>query len=112
VHVLKSGLSRLGRGEFDVKLDLPPATSRRAGQLVQTCSAPRAVRGCDSKLAAGQAPFESVVDRLEDAVAMFNPEGQLLFANAAMRTSWPERVSDHSERLEALPKNASVPAAW
>src|SRR5690349_12377698 len=24
VHVLKSGLSRLGRGEFDVKLDLPP----------------------------------------------------------------------------------------
>src|SRR5262249_20077030 len=31
------------------------------------------------------------------------PEGQLLFANAAMRASWPERVSDHSERLEALP---------
>jgi signal transduction histidine kinase len=44
-----------------------------------------------------------VVDRLEDAVAMFNPEGQLLFANAAMRAAWPERVSDHSERLEALP---------
>jgi signal transduction histidine kinase len=26
-----------------------------------------------------------------------------LFANAAMRASWPERVSEHAERLEALP---------
>jgi signal transduction histidine kinase len=47
-----------------------------------------------SQLAAGQvAPFESVVDRLEDAVAMFNPEGQLLFANAAMRSALPESSS-------------------
>jgi signal transduction histidine kinase/HAMP domain-containing protein len=103
VHVLKSGLSRLGRGEFDVKLDLPPGDEfGELGSSFNLLSAElSAVR---SKLAAGQAaPFESVVDRLEDAVAMFNPEGQLLFANAAMRASWPERVSDHSERLEALP---------
>jgi signal transduction histidine kinase/HAMP domain-containing protein len=103
VHVLKSGLSRLGRGEFDVKLDLPPGDEfGELGSSFNLLSAElSAVR---SKLAAGQvAPFESVVDRLEDAVAMFNPEGQLLFANAAMRASWPARVSDHSERLEALP---------
>jgi signal transduction histidine kinase len=103
VHVLKSGLSRLGRGEFDVKLDLPPGDEfGELGSSFNLLSAElSAVR---SKLAAGQAaPFESVVDRLEDAVAMFNPEGQLLFANAAMRAAWPERVSDHGEHVDALP---------
>ncbi len=103
VHVLKSGLSRLGRGEFDVKLDLPPGDEfGELGSSFNMLSAElSAVR---SKLAAGQAaPFESVVDRLEDAVAMFNPEGQLLFANAAMRAAWPDRVSDNYDNLDALP---------
>ena len=93
VHVLKSGLSRLGRGEFDVKLDLPPGDEfGELGDSFNLLSAElSAVR---SQLAAGQvAPFESVVDRLEDAVAMFNPEGQLLFANAAMRSALPESSS-------------------
>jgi signal transduction histidine kinase/HAMP domain-containing protein len=93
VHVLKSGLSRLGRGEFDVKLDLPPGDEfGELGDSFNLLSAElSAVR---SQLAAGQvAPFESVVDRLEDAVAMFNPEGQLLFANAAMRGALPESSS-------------------
>jgi signal transduction histidine kinase/HAMP domain-containing protein len=105
VHVLRSGLSRLGRGEFDVKLDLPPGDEfGELGSSFNLLSAElSAVR---TKLAAGQAaPFESVVDRLEDAVAMFNPEGQLLFANAAMRAAWPQRVSDHFEKLEALPSS-------
>jgi len=104
VHVLRSGLSRLGRGEFDVKLDLPPGDEfGELGSSFNLLSAElSAVR---SKLAAGQAaPFESVVDRLEDAVAMFNPEGQLLFANRAMRAAWPEQVSDNYEKLEALPR--------
>ncbi len=89
VHVLKSGLTRLGRGEFDVKLDLPPGDEfGELGSSFNMLSAElSAVR---SKLAAGEAaPFESVVDRLEDAVAMVNPDGQLLFANAAMRASFP-----------------------
>jgi signal transduction histidine kinase len=93
VHVLKSGLSRLGRGEFDVKLDLPPGDEfGELGSSFNLLSAElSAVR---SQLAAGQvAPFESVVDRLEDAVAMFNPEGQVLFANAAMRSALPESSS-------------------
>ncbi len=105
VHVLKSGLSRLGRGEFDVKLDLPPGDEfGELGSSFNMLSAElSAVR---SKLAAGQAaPFESVVDRLEDAVAMFNPEGQLLFANAAMRAAWPDRVGDNYDNLDALPRS-------
>ena len=93
VHVLKSGMSRLGRGEFDVKLDLPPGDEfGELGSSFNLLSAElSAVR---SQLAAGQAaPFESVVDRLEDAVAMVNPEGQVLFANAAMRSALPESMS-------------------
>jgi signal transduction histidine kinase len=91
VHVLKSGLTRLGRGEFDVKLDLPPGDEfGELGSSFNLLSAE--LSSIRSQLAAGQAaPFESVVDRLEDAVAMFNPEGALLFANAAMRAALPDQ---------------------
>ena len=114
VHVLKSGLSRLGRGEFDVKLDLPPGDEfGELGDSFNLLSAElSAVR---SQLAAGQvAPFESVVDRLEDAVAMFNPEGQLLFANAAMRGALPESSSGvnlHEALAPAHPYRALVEQA-
>ena len=68
-----------------------------------------------SQLAAGQvAPFESVVDRLKDAVAMFNPEGQLLFANAAMRGALPESSSGaslHEALAPAHPYRALVEQA-
>ena len=36
---------------------------------------------------AGQRALESVVDQLEDAVALFGPDGTLLFSNAAMETA-------------------------
>ena len=39
------------------------------------------------------APVESVVDRLEDAVAMVNPDGQVVFANAAIRAALPEAAA-------------------
>jgi signal transduction histidine kinase/HAMP domain-containing protein len=90
VHVLKSGLTRLGKGEFDVKLDLPPGDefSELGTSFNQLSAELTAVR---SQLATGQAaPLESVVDRLEDAVAMLNPDGQVVFANAALRTALPE----------------------
>jgi signal transduction histidine kinase len=103
VHVLKSGLSRLGRGEFDVKLDLPPGDEfGELGSSFNMLSAE--LSSIRSQLAAGQAaPFESVVDRLEDAVAMFNPDGQLLFANAAMRAALPEQTAGVGFTLQALP---------
>lgn len=102
VHVLKSGLSRLGRGEFDVKLDLPPGDEfGELGSSFNLLSAE--LSSIRSQLAAGQAaPFESVVDRLEDAVAMFNPEGQLLFGNAAMRAALPEHSGVVT--LQSLPE--------
>jgi signal transduction histidine kinase/HAMP domain-containing protein len=102
VHVLRSGLTRLGRGEFDVKLDLPPGDefSELGTSFNQLSAELTAVR---AQLATGQAaPLESVVDRLEDAVAMVNPDGQVVFANAAIRTALPE--ASPGSRLSAWPE--------
>jgi signal transduction histidine kinase len=103
VHVLKSGLTRLGKGEFDVKLDLPPGDefSELGTSFNQLSAELSAVR---SQLAIGgtAAPLESVVDRLEDAVAMLNPEGQVVFANAALRTALPD--ASPGSRLSAWPE--------
>jgi signal transduction histidine kinase/HAMP domain-containing protein len=102
VHVLRSGLTRLGKGEFDVKLDLPPGDefSELGTSFNQLSAELSAVR---SQLATGQAaPLESVVDRLEDAVAMVNPDGQVVFANAALRTALPDATP--GARLSAWPE--------
>jgi signal transduction histidine kinase len=92
IHVIRSGLSRLGRGEFGVTLDLPEGSEfRELGSSFAAVSA-RLAADRERERAAGapQGGFESIVDSLEDAVAMFNPDGELLFANLAMRTTLPE----------------------
>jgi signal transduction histidine kinase len=87
IHVIRGGLARLSRGELDVNVDLP--ADRELGELGDS------FRQVTARLAAGQtelagqkATLESVVDRLEDAVALFAPDGTLLFANPAMRPSF------------------------
>lgn len=99
IHVLKSGLTRLQRGEFGVTLDLPPGDEfAELGSSFNTVSAELAeVR---SKLAGQSARLESLVDRLEDAVAVVNPEGELVFCNSAMRGLLGERDGERS--LSAL----------
>ena len=86
IHVIRGGLAKLSRGELDVNVDLP--ADRDLGDLGDS------FRQVTARLAAGQtelagqkATLESVVDRLEDAVALFAPDGTLLFANPAMRPS-------------------------
>jgi signal transduction histidine kinase len=88
IHVIKSGLSRLGRGEFDVKLDLPPGDEfGELGTSFNTISA----RLSKIREAPGEAAsLQSVVEHLEDAVAIFNADGELLFANPGMRAVLPE----------------------
>ncbi|MEI6668592.1 MAG: ATP-binding protein [Acidobacteriota bacterium] len=84
IHVIRSGLSRLGRGEFDVAVDLPQHDE--FGDLGGFFNRISAQVSADRKELAGQkAKLESVVEHLEDAVAMFTPDGELLFANPAMR---------------------------
>ncbi len=89
IHIIRSGLTRLGKGEFGVKLDLPQQDE--FGELGMFFNAVSAQLSADrSQLAGQKAKLETVVEHLEDEVAIFNPEGELLFANPAMRTALPE----------------------
>ena len=83
-------MSRLGRGEFGVKLDLP--RQDELGELGGFFNAVSAQLSADrTRLAGEKSTLESVVDRLEDAIAFFTPAGELLFANPAMLRELPER---------------------
>jgi len=87
IHVIRAGLSRLGRGESNVRLDLPEGEEfKELGNSFEMLSAQltemRAQRPAQSEVT-------TVVDRLEDAVALFNANGEVLFANPAMRKMLP-----------------------
>jgi signal transduction histidine kinase len=88
IHVIRSGLTRLGKGETDVRLDLGEADEfGELGTFFNTVSAQIAA---DRSHMAGQvANLESAVEHLEDAVAIVGPDGRLLFANPAMRLLIP-----------------------
>jgi signal transduction histidine kinase len=85
IHVVRSGLARLGRGELDVNVDLK-GDAELAG-LGDSFNAVSARLAADrTELASQKATLESVVENLEDAVALFDPQGSLIFANPAMHT--------------------------
>jgi signal transduction histidine kinase len=91
IHVIQSSLSRLGRGELDVRLDLPEQEFKDLGNSFEAVSAQLAAMGKGSQAAEGTlragggADYESVMENLEDAVALFSPKGEVNFTNAAMR---------------------------
>jgi len=89
IHVIRSGLTRLGRGELGVSLDL--GQDDEFGELGTFFNTVSAQLSADRSHMAGQvANLESAVQHLEDAVAIVNPRGELLFANPAMRTLLPD----------------------
>jgi signal transduction histidine kinase len=89
IHVIRSGLTRLGRGELGVRLDLNQHDE--FGELGTFFNTISAQLSADRSHMAGQvANLESAVERLEDAVAMVSPRGELLFANPAMRALLPD----------------------
>jgi signal transduction histidine kinase len=91
IHVLRSGLTRLGKGEFGVKLDLPQ--DDEFGELGTFFNAVSQQLSADrSQLAGQKASLQSAVEHLEDAVALFNPLGELLFSNRAMQLALPASV--------------------
>ena len=95
IHVIQSGLTRLGRGELDVTLDLPGQEFADLGSSFEAVSAQlAAVRNKALPAASTATEFESVVENLEDAVALYSPEGELIFSNAAMRQLLPLGASD------------------
>ena len=86
IHVIRSGLTRLGRGEFGVTLDLPPGDEfSELGTFFNDVS--RQLSVDRSQLVDQKANLESLVEHLEDAVALFNPAGELLFTNPAMQST-------------------------
>ena len=88
IHVIRSGLTRLGRGELGVRLDLDQQDE--FGELGTFFNAVSAQLSADRSQMAGQvAHLESAVEHLEDAVAIVNPRGELMFANPAMRALIP-----------------------
>ncbi len=88
IHVIRTGLTRLGRGEFGVRLDLNQQDE--FGELGTFFNAVSAQLSADRTQMAGQvAHLELAVEHLEDAVAMVSPRGELLFTNPAMRALLP-----------------------
>jgi signal transduction histidine kinase len=88
IHVIRSGLTRLGKGEFGFTLDLPPGDE--FGELGTFFNTVSQQLSADRSLLAGQkANLQATVEHLEDAVALFNPSGELLFSNPAMQPALP-----------------------
>ena len=88
IHVIRSGLTRLGRGEFGVKVDLEQ--DDEFGELGTFFNSISQKLSADRSQMAGQvANLESAVEHLEDAVAIVGPKGGILFANPAFRALMP-----------------------
>ena len=88
IHVIRSGLTRLGEGEFGVTLDLPPGDEfGELGTFFNRVS--QQLSEDRTQLADQKANLQSAVEHLEDAVALFNPSGALLYSNPAMEALLP-----------------------
>jgi signal transduction histidine kinase len=88
IHVIRSGLTRLGRGEFGVRLDLPQQDE--FGELGSFFNVVSAQLSADRSQQAGQKTgLQPAVERLEDELAIFSPAGELLFANPVMLATLP-----------------------
>ncbi len=103
IHVLRGGLTRLQQGEFGVTLDLPPGDEFGElgtffNRVSQQLSADR------TQLVDEKANLQIAVEHLEDAVAMFNPSGTLLYGNPTMERLLPAEAAG-----KAL--SASLPAS-
>jgi signal transduction histidine kinase/PAS domain-containing protein len=93
IHVIQSGLNRLGRGELDVRLDLPEGEEfKDLGSSFDAVSAQ--LSESRAKALSTHTDFESVVDNLEDAVALYGPDGTLMFCNPAMHSVLPGFASN------------------
>jgi signal transduction histidine kinase len=106
IHVIQSGLTRLGRGELDVRLDLPEQEFRDLGSSFDAVSQQLSAMGRSSgdpgsAVVRQSTNLESVMNNLEDAVALFSPKGEVIFSNAAMNAL-------HSGPIAALPESHPV----
>ena len=100
IHVIRAGLNRLGRGDPDIRLELPPGRDFSGfGESFNAIS-----KRLSGKFPATEsAPFESVIERLEEGVAILDRHGSILFANSAMKATLPEGVPPRCLVDDSLP---------
>ena len=99
IHMIRSGLTRLGKGEFGVQLNLNQQDE--FGELGTFFNTVSEQLSADRSQMAGQvANLESAVEQLEDAVAIVNARGELMFTNPAMRALLPDAAPGAS--LDAM----------
>jgi len=120
IHVLRSGLRRLERGEPAAALDLPQDEFGELGQEIRAVSE-KLLAGRETT-AGPEAGLDSIVEHLADAVGIFGPSGDVLFANPALRALLAASESDgrkpfgtlvdrtHDARTSAEPVTMSLPS--
>src|SRR6267378_973833 len=97
IHVIRSGLTRLGKGEFGVRLDLNQHDE--FGELGTFFNAVSEQLSADRTQMAGQvANLESAVEHLEDAVAIVTPRGELLPADHPLRRLGEQTLMSRQSR--------------
>lgn len=90
IHVIRTGLTRLGQGEFGVVVDLPQRDEfGELGDFFNTVSARLSADRPPHAPALLGSGLDANKDPLEDAVAIFDADSKLLFANQAMRAILP-----------------------
>ena len=100
IHVIRAGLNRLERGDPDIHLELPPG--RDFSDLGESFAA--ISKRLTGRVAATEgAPLETVIERLEEGVAILDGEGAILFANSAMKATLPEGVQPRCLVDDSLP---------
>ena len=101
IHVIRAGLDQLGRGDLDIRLELPPGDDFT--DLEQSFDAISARLSDQDPAGSVGAPLESVIERLEDAVAILDTDGALLFANSTLRATLPDGTSPRCLVDDSLP---------
>ncbi len=102
IHMIRAGLTQLGQGETAAHLELPPG--KDFSGLSESFEAISA-RLSDRAAASTATPVESLIERVEDAVAVLDRDGAILFANTAMRATLPEHAPAGSLTGDNLPEH-------
>lgn len=96
VHLLRAGLSRVGRGGHGEPLGL--SAREEAGEFGEIAAAGESRHAGGAIPDLSHVPFETIVAGLEDAVALIDANGNLLFANGPMQAHLPSPAQRRSIR--------------
>ncbi len=100
IHVLRSGLKRLERGEPAAALDLPQDEFGELGNELRAVS--EKLLASREAAAGPQVVLDSIVENLADAVGIFGPTGDPLFVNPALRSLLHASERDGSHPFREL----------